>query len=77
MDHHPLRRIEGHRVGVLDAVEPLAKFRAKESRSGVSRIHVQPQLLLLANLANVTQVVESASARRSQSGANLIVLFEN
>ena len=45
MDHHPFGRIECDRVGELDAVEPVTEFRAQESRSSVSGINVQPDIL--------------------------------
>ena len=45
MDHHPFGRIECDRVGELDAVEPVTEFRAQESRSSVSGINVQPNIL--------------------------------
>lgn len=45
MDHHPFGWIESDRVGIFDTVKPVAKFRAEESRSGVSGIDVQPNIL--------------------------------
>jgi hypothetical protein len=45
MDHHPFGRVESNRVGKFNTVKPVAKFRAEESRSGVSGINVQPNIL--------------------------------
>ena len=44
MDHHPFGRIESDRVGEFDTVEPVAEFRAQESRSSVGGIDVQPEI---------------------------------
>lgn len=71
--HHPLGGVEGERVGEFDAVEPVAELGAQEGRAGVGGVHVQPQLLAAAQLADVAQVVEGAGARRPQRRAHLSI----
>lgn len=51
--HQPLGGIEGNRVHALDAAQPGAKLRADERAARISRIHVQPQIVLAAHDANL------------------------
>lgn len=43
--HHPLRRIKGERVGVLDARQESPELRAQKGCPGISSIDVEPQPL--------------------------------
>lgn len=43
--HHPLRRIKGERVGVLDARQESPELRAQKGCPSVSSIDMEPQTL--------------------------------
>jgi len=47
MDHEPLAGVEGDRIGELHSLKPTAKFRTHESATGISRVNMQPQAVVL------------------------------
>jgi len=47
VDHEPLAGVEGDRIGELHSLKPTAKFGTHESATGVSRVNVQPQAVVL------------------------------
>ena len=49
MDHEPLAGVECDGVCELDPLHPAPELGTHEGRARVRRVHVEPQLLLLAD----------------------------
>lgn len=53
--HQPLGGIEGNGIGSLDATQPGAELGADEGAASVGSIHVQPQIVLPTDDANLSK----------------------
>lgn len=71
MNHHPFGRVECEGVCEIDSGHPVAELGADECCAGVGGVHVQPQLLLLADRSQLLKVVEGAGSRGAESSAQL------
>ena len=67
---HPFVRIEAVAVRQLQTALYLTKFRTKRRRSRHSRVHVQPQLVLLANPSDCLQRIKRQRRSGSDRGAH-------
>jgi hypothetical protein len=59
-EEHPLVRIEGERVGPLDAVQARLPFLAQHERAPVGGVDVQPQLARGAQIGERPQRIDGA-----------------
>jgi hypothetical protein len=66
----PLVRVEGHRVGALDAGQQRAAFRRQRGETAISGIDVQPEPLGGAHVRQPGQGVDGARARRPGARAH-------
>ena len=66
---HPFVRIKAVAVRQLQAALYLTKFRTQRRGSGHSRVHVQPQFVLLANPSDCLQRIKRQRRSGSDRGA--------
>lgn len=71
MDHQPLGRIESYGISSVHTFQPYPELRTDEGAPCVGRVDMQPNFLLLADDADLLQVVEGAGSGRPERGAHL------
>lgn len=62
VDQHPFVGVHVKGVCHTHPFHQMPVFRTAERRSSVSRVHMQPDIFLVANLAELFEVVEGAGS---------------
>lgn len=60
VNQHPLVRVKVEGVGLLYALHEVAVFRTDEGRTSVGCVYVQPDVVIVADLAKLVKPVEGA-----------------
>lgn len=71
VDEQPFVRVKVKGVRLLDAFHEVAVLGADEGGAGVRRVHVQPDVVLRAHVADLVQRIECARRRGAQCRHNL------
>lgn len=71
MYHKPLGRIKGDRIGFINPLQPVPKFRTNKRAASVRGVHMTPHQLLVADIGDFIQIIERTRSSRAQSGTNL------